>query len=315
MKALWHINEKESRVLESEHVPIADTEIESLYSLISLGTERLVANGNVPKELYTSMAVPYMEGDFSFPVKYGYSLVGRVLKSAALETGSLVHVMHPHQNSCYIHANSASVVPGNIPAKRAILVANMETAINAVWDSGITNSEMVLIAGYGIIGALLARVCKQLYNCNVYILEQEETKMENAVSHGYSVASGDQGMYDVAFNCTANENALQYCIDNIKKEAAVIELSWYGIKKVNICLGGSFHNLRKKIIASQVSAIPVHKRPEWDYAKRKSFAFEILQDGFYDLLLTNEIAFEKSPDFFNQNRQSRLPGIGYYISY
>jgi NADPH:quinone reductase-like Zn-dependent oxidoreductase len=315
MKALWHINEKESRILETEHTHFSDTSIEALYSLISVGTERLVANGFVPKELFSSMAVPYMDGDFSFPVKYGYSLVGRVFKSTVLKTGSLVHVMHPHQNSCHIYAKSASLVPANIPAKRAILVANMETAINAVWDSGITNGETVLIAGYGIIGALLARVCKQLYNCKVYILEQDETKMSKAVSHGYAISTEYQGLYDVAFNCTASEKALQYCIDNIKKEAAVIELSWYGMKKVSICLGGSFHILRKKLIASQVSAIPINKQSEWDYAKRKSFAFEILADEFYDVLLTNEITFEDSPDFFNLNRQSGLSGIGYYISY
>ena len=315
MKALWHINEKESRILETKPIHFSDTTIKALYSLISVGTERLIANGNVPVELFASMAVPYMEGAFRFPVKYGYSLVGKVLESTVLKAGTLVHVMHPHQNICPVLANMATTVPANIPAKRAILVANMETAINAMWDSGITNEETVLIAGYGIIGALLARVCKQLYNCKVYILEQDETKMNKAVSHGYAISTAHPVLYDVAFNCTASENALQYCIDNIKNEAAVIELSWYGTKKVSICLGGSFHVLRKKIIASQVSAIPVSKQPEWDYAKRKSFAFKILEDEFYDKLLTNEIAFDESPEFFNLNRQSSLTGIGYYICY
>ncbi len=54
--------------------------IESLYSLVSLGTERLVASALMPAAIWNQMAVPYMEGSFSLPCKYGYSLVGRVLK-------------------------------------------------------------------------------------------------------------------------------------------------------------------------------------------------------------------------------------------
>ena len=50
--------------------------VRSLYSAVSEGTERLVLAGKVPPNLHQAMRVPYMEGDFSFPVKYGYSLVG-----------------------------------------------------------------------------------------------------------------------------------------------------------------------------------------------------------------------------------------------
>ena len=314
MKALWHISETESKILPATDLLNADTIIAAQYSLISMGTERLVANGNVPVSLYKTMAVPYMQGDFNFPIKYGYSLVGKVIESTVLPIGQLIHVMHPHQDICSIHSNSTCNIPTTIPAKRAVLVANMETVINAVWDAALLQKSIVLIAGYGTIGAMLARVCKQHYDCIVHVLEQDEDKKNVIIAHGYLLAKADE-MFDVAFNCSADEIALQYCIDNVKAEATVIELSWYGTKKISISLGGSFHSMRKKIVASQVAAIPLLQQKDWDFLKRKTFAFELLQDDFFDLLLTNEIIFGQSMDFFNNNRQSNLTGIGYYIRY
>jgi hypothetical protein len=73
---LWHINKNKSE-LRSEQSVLSpdDVVLQSLYSIISIGTERIVASGQVPSNLHTQMRVPYMDGQFEFPVKYGYSLV------------------------------------------------------------------------------------------------------------------------------------------------------------------------------------------------------------------------------------------------
>jgi threonine dehydrogenase-like Zn-dependent dehydrogenase len=112
----------------------------------------------------------------------------------------------------------------------------METVINAVWDASLQTGQNILIAGYGTIGAMLARICQLNYSGNVFILETDETKNNYIKIHGYKHAADEEIVYDVAFNCTANENALQYCIDHVGEESAVIELSWYGNQKVSLQL-------------------------------------------------------------------------------
>ncbi len=315
MVALWHIDPKLSVLKEAAAFGGADTLIKAAYSLISTGTERLVACGDVPVSMHASMAVPYMEGHLGLPVKYGYSLVGEVLSSNTLAQGTRVHLMHPHQDVCSIRDIDAIPVPDTVPLKRALLAANMETAINAVWDAGLTEKAPVLIAGYGTVGALLARLCSSHFGCTVSVLENNPLKKALVEAHGYRLAGTDDEEYPFTFHCAASGEALQYCIDRAAPESAVIELSWYGTRNVSLSLGGSFHRGRKKIIASQVSEIPPHKKNEWTYARRKEYAFRLLGDDFFDCLLTNEIPFHKSADFFNQNRNNPLPGIGYYISY
>jgi threonine dehydrogenase-like Zn-dependent dehydrogenase len=315
MKALWHNDNRESTIEETEFSSSYPTKIKSLYSLISLGTESLVAKGLVPENMHKIMQVPYMEGTLGLPVKYGYSVIGSVVKSDEIAAGTIVHVMHPHQDVFSIETMHATRVPIGIAPKRAALVSNMETVINAVWDANLQTGQNVLIAGYGIIGAMLARICQEKYSCHVNILETDDTKNNYIQAHGYTKATSGDIVYDVAFNCTANENALQYCIDHVGEEGLIIELSWYGTQKVCLDLGSSFHSMRKKIISSQVSKIPKNKRSEYTSAKRKNLAFDLLNDDFFDSLLTDEIPFEESADFFNKLRIEKPSGIGYYLKY
>src|SRR5262245_37182100 len=53
--------------------------VEALYSGVSRGTEALVWNGRVPPGEHQRMRAPHQAGEFTFPVKYGYASVGRVV--------------------------------------------------------------------------------------------------------------------------------------------------------------------------------------------------------------------------------------------
>ena len=52
--------------------------VRTRWSGISRGTERLVLAGRVPEDERARMRAPMQEGDFPFPVKYGYCAVGIV---------------------------------------------------------------------------------------------------------------------------------------------------------------------------------------------------------------------------------------------
>lgn len=316
VRSLWHHSNQESLIKEaiiSESAP-GHVIVKSLFSLISTGTERLVANGFIPPSLHESMKVPYMEGGFKFPVKYGYSLVGEVISRGHKLTGHLVHALHPHQDICVINEEDLFLIPEGIPPQRATLASNLETALNAIWDAQVSIGDRVLVVGFGMIGSLVARLLSLIPAVEVQILEINKNRLETAKQMGFSIFQGVPD-FDITFHTSSSSEGLQSCIDSIGVEGKVVELSWYGSKAVNVLLGTSFHIDRKQIISSQVSKLPAAKSARWDFHRRKSVVFELLKNPLFDQHITHVIDFEETPAFFEKLRNHTLEGIGYVVSY
>jgi len=313
--ALWHDSTKQSS-LRQEELPLPiNTELllSSAYSLISVGTESLVSKGLVPSVLHQHMTVPKMGGAFDFPIKYGYSLVAKTIDSKVGE--EYFHLMHPHQDQVIAPIYSLTSLPQGVPPKRAVLASNLETAVNAIWDSEVSIGDTVLVTGFGLIGSLVARLLSMMPGVQVYISESNTYRLELANKMGFQEVEKAMD-FDVAFNASANEKGLQFCIDAVGLEGKVVELSWYGTSKSTLSLGSSFHYLRKQIISSQVSHIPAKKSHRWDYERRKAVVMELLKNPIFDEHLTHEIPFEKTPQFFDQLRSGKLPnGLSWVIKY
>jgi hypothetical protein len=318
--ALWHTTFECSAIL-AEELPDLNADmllIESLYSLVSLGTERLVASAQIPASIADQMAVPYMEGSFTLPCKYGYSLVGRVLKGPNEYLDKTVHLMHPHQDKSWANASSVYAVPPEIPPQRAVLASQVETVINALWDSRITLGDKVLIAGFGLIGAITALLASRIPGVRVAILEKNEYRKEKAREMSFNVLEkpeDDNEIFDLAIHTAGDEKALQYCIDHVGYEGRVTEVSFYGKKSVTLNLGDTFHIARKGIVASQVSRIPSQRMNRWDAERRKNLVFDILKDSRFDLLTGNIVPFEKASVLFNQIRHGLINDISVIFQY
>ncbi len=78
---------------------------------LSRGTERLVFEGRVAAVESERMRAPLQEGDFPFPVKYGYCAVGVVEEGPRDLVGRTVFALHPHQDRF--------VAPAAMPRPRA----------------------------------------------------------------------------------------------------------------------------------------------------------------------------------------------------
>lgn len=297
-KALWHLNKMETAILEEEIVRNGDIRllIKTNYSCISTGTETLVANGNVPNALKEKMRVNYMGGSFDFPIKYGYSLVGET------EDGRYVHLMHPHQDKLFAREADLFTIPANLPLKRATLLSNMETTINAVWDAQLKGDEKILIIGFGGIGALLALTVNQYTGINPSVLELDKNKLKKAQYLGFSMDDGD---FDIIFHTSSSNTGLQFALDHVRKDGSVIELSWYGDKQLNLHLGGSFHYNRVKLISSQVSTVSPFA-PVEGYRERKEIACQILLNDAFDEIISHEILFEETPAHFDSLKTSGI---------
>jgi 2-desacetyl-2-hydroxyethyl bacteriochlorophyllide A dehydrogenase len=292
---LWFTSPCKIEVKEVDLLPPKEGQllVRSVYSMVSAGTERLVSSGQLSPQNYNEMKVPYMQGDFTFPFTYGYSLVGEVMAGDDELKGKFVHLLHPHKEAIIVKSKDVFVLPNNTDLKNAVLASNLETAVNAVWDSKVSIGDKALVVGFGLIGALLAGVLKLNSLVQVFVVENNPKRAALAKKLGFEVLEKVPNNYfDVAFHSSANEVGLQQCIDAVAYEGTVVELSWYGDKAVTLNLGGDFHSKRKKIIASQVSHIPSDKMNRWDYLRRKNLVFDILQHDYFAQLPMIEIALE-----------------------
>ena len=294
--ALWFTAAGQAEVREETIAEPREGEVllQAAFSALSNGTEHLVFSGEVPPEEYQSMACPYMQGEFTFPVKYGYSLVGKIIQGQ--DEGCFAHVLHPHQQHCVVQHRDLILLPPGVSPERATLLSNAETALNAVWDAQLKENDSVLVVGYGNVGSLLCRVLQLESGCTVDVLDSNEQKQRLAADHGFTGAAGHD--YDVVFHTSASSKGLQAAIDLAGFEGRIIELSWYGNRPVTLSLGGSFHRGRKQLISSQVSTVAVSKRDTIDFAKRKMHAMKLLEDQNFDSNITRKVTLaEAARDF------------------
>jgi threonine dehydrogenase-like Zn-dependent dehydrogenase len=107
------------------------------------------------------------EGAFPFPVKYGYCAVGRVEAGPAELLGRMVFCLHPHQEVFLAPVDMLRPVPAGVPPRRATLAANMETALNALWDSGAGPGDRIVVVGAGVLGLLVTALAAKLPGAEV----------------------------------------------------------------------------------------------------------------------------------------------------
>jgi threonine dehydrogenase-like Zn-dependent dehydrogenase len=278
-----------------------EARVAMLWSGISRGTERLVFEGRVPAAQAKSMRAPFQEGEFPFPVKYGYCAVGRVEACPAEWLGRTVFCLHPHQSRFIVPLDILRPVPENIPPRRATLAANMETALNALWDSGAGPGDKIVVIGAGVVGLLVAALCAALPGADVTIVDLEASRAKIAASFGAKfvaaadfAALGEQDA-DLVFHASASASGLAMALAHAGLEAKIVEMSWYGDAAVAAPLGGAFHAKRLRLISSQVGQVSPSRRPRWSFARRLDKALELLADPRHDALITEEVAFEDAP--------------------
>ncbi|PYB69814.1 dehydrogenase [Rhizobium wuzhouense] len=269
--------------------------VRTLYSGISRGTESLVFEGRVPQSEFERMRGPGMEGHFPFPVKYGYSAVGVIEAGPSELMEREVFCLHPHQDFFVVPAERVTILPVSLPARRAILAANMETALNVVWDAQIQPGDRVAVFGAGVVGALIAYLSSRIAGTETVLIDREPRRAALAAALGLTFSSpGDlAGEFDVIVNATASEQVLEAAIGLAGLEARIVEASWYGDRSVTLPLGGAFHARRLSLVSSQVGHLPASHRARWTYSRRLAKALDLLLDVRLDALISGETPFSE----------------------
>ncbi len=318
-KSIWIERPCVAKVRKNPLEPRPDgyCSVRMLWSGISRGTERLVFEGRVPESEYAAMRCPAQEGDFPAPVKYGYCAVGLVEDGPPELVGKTVFTLHPHQDRFHAPASMLNPLPETLPARRAVLAANMETALNAVWDSGAGPGDRILVVGAGALGLLMTSVLAALPGAEVSVADPDDSRAPVVTAFGARFLGREtpRDDHDVVFHTSSSAAGLATAIAAAGREATIVEASWYGAGSVPAPLGGRFHSHRLRLVSSQVGAIPAARAARWDFRRRMQTALRLLADDRLDLLITSEVAFEDLPDRMPEILASGAPGIVTAVRY
>lgn len=271
--------------------------IRTSASAISRGTESLVFSGRVPPSEYRTMRCPFQEGDFPAPVKYGYASAGSVEAGPAALRGRRVFCLYPHQDRYVVPADAVVLVPETVPDERAVLAANMETALNAMWDAAPCLGDRIAVVGGGVVGCFIASLAAKIPGTRVELIDIDPRRARIAAALGCRFAAPDRasGDCDIVFHSSASEAGLATVLRLAGFEAKLIELSWYGDKPVTIPLGEAFHQRRLQLISSQVGAVAPARRARRTHRERLGLALALLGDPVYDQLITGHCTLDELP--------------------
>ena len=261
--------------------------VRATHSGVSRGTEALVFRGGVPASERERMRCPFQGGRFPGPVKYGYASVG-------VADGERVFCLHPHQDHYVVPRDALVPIPDGVPSARAVLAANCETALNAIWDLGSLPQRLLVIGG-GVVGLLTGWLAAR--QADVQLVDLDPSREGLATSLGMAFAGPDTAWRDVpvVVHASGSEAGLRHALEACAFEGTVLELSWFGDRSVALPLGGPFHARRLTLRASQVGAVSPSRRGRVTHRQRLAEALSRLTDPALDGLLDSTGTFAELP--------------------
>ncbi len=296
-------------------LPAGWVRVRTRFSGISRGTESLVFRGEVPPSEYTRMRAPFQAGDFPAPLKYGYINVGEVVEAPGQVAdpllGQLVYCLFPHQDLYQVPADAVTPLPDGLPPGRGVLAANLETAVNGLWDAEPRLGDRIAVVGAGALGCLVAWLARRIPGCEVELIDPNPRRAPVAAALGvrYRTPADATPEADLVIHASGNPGGLATALGLAGFEATVLELSWFGAKPVTLPLGEAFHQRRLDIRSSQVGSVATAQRARWDHRRRLRLALRLLAEpeaAALDVLISGEEPFECLPQV--QARLAADPG-------
>lgn len=281
----------EIRETPARQADTGEVVVQTAASGISRGTESLVFRGSVPQSQHSVMRCPFQEGDFPAPVKYGYAVAGRT------EDGKRVFCLHPHQDRFAVPCDAVVPIPQEVPDRRAVLAANMETAVNALWDAPPHLGDRVAVVGGGVVGCLVAALAARHPSVRVELVDVNPRRQSivEALGARFALPGSATPDADLAFHTSGKAAGLATALQLAAFEATILDLSWYGDGAVPVPLGENFHSRRLTLRSSQVGAVAPSRRANRSRRDRLCLALDLLRDPVFDRLVTGESSFDALP--------------------
>ncbi len=287
--------------------------------MISSGTELKIFKGLFDEAALDVNIKGMADEVMSYPLAYGYSLVGLVTRCgkdvADSESllGNLVFTFSPHSSIAIVDRDALHIVPDGIRPEDAIFLPSVETALSIIHDAHIRPGEKVAIYGQGLIGLLVNQMASQQQvpssdngqfgTVTVFDTISDRLAMASAMGASQALMPIDAlaaGPYDVSIEVSGNFRALQSAIDFTRNGGRVIVGSWYGNTDINLKLGIDFHRSHKTIKTSQVSDIPAELSTMWSKDRRFALAWELVRMLRPAHLITKTVTLDKAQEAYDR---------------
>ncbi|MGY1622124.1 zinc-binding alcohol dehydrogenase [Geodermatophilus sp. SYSU D00965] len=294
-----------------------DVEVRTLWSGVSRGTETLVFRGGVPESQHTAMRAPFQVGEFPGPVEYGYLNVGVVEHGPADLRGRAVFCLYPHQTRYVVPAAAVTPIPDGVPPERAVLAGTVETAVNALWDAAPRVGDRIAVVGAGMVGCSVAALLARFPGVELQLVDVDPARAAVAEALGVRFALPDEaaGECDLVVHASATEAGLARSLELLAFEGEVVELSWYGDRRVAVPLGEAFHSRRLAVRSTQVGAVAPARRARRSLGDRLALALRLLAEPAFGALISEECRFEDLPALMPRLADGGLRALCVRVTY
>jgi 2-desacetyl-2-hydroxyethyl bacteriochlorophyllide A dehydrogenase len=285
--------------------------VETAASGISAGSELLVYRGEFPESVPVDETIDALDGSFEYPLAYGYSAVGEIVEAGPASeqwAGERVFCFAPHATHIRSSPEAVIPLPADIDTEAATLLPTVETATNLVLDGQPRVGERVVVFGAGPVGLCTTHVLAGFPLAELVVVEPIESRRQTARALGadraiapeddVSFGTGDPSGADLVYELSGQPETLDAAIASAGYDSRVVVGSWYGTKRVDVDLGGSFHRDRIDLRSSQVSTLAPELRGRWDKSRRFEVAFDRLRALDSEALTTHRIPFGDAADAY-----------------
>jgi 2-desacetyl-2-hydroxyethyl bacteriochlorophyllide A dehydrogenase len=330
-RGLWFTAARRAELIEEpvKKPSLTEVTVRAIASLVSAGTEMLVYRGELPAE--DDLGLETCAGNFGFPVKYAYQVVGEVVEAAPdalFKPGQMLFVRHPHQDLFTVRSDSwlVAAVPDGIPPERAVFVNLLEVALNCHLDVPVRFGDVVVVYGQGVVGSLVAQLACRMAG-KVIVVDPIAGRRAAALKWGADAAVAPEDAAaaiaelsekrgaDICIEATGAPSALQAAIRAAGQEGTVVVLSFFGTRQVPLILSPEFHYGRLRMISSQVSSLGSGLQPRWTRERRNAAAFDLLRSDWLVTPVSYEMPFSRAPEAYAILDKSPQDAMGIVLKY
>jgi 2-desacetyl-2-hydroxyethyl bacteriochlorophyllide A dehydrogenase len=328
---LWFVGPRQAEIrTEDVPEPIGNQiAVEGLVSLVSAGTEMLIYRGEAnPDE---DLGLETARGSFSFPVKYAYQTVGKVVargEKAVPKIGDIVFCRHPHQDYFTMAGEGWLIapVPDGIVPERAVFMNLLGVALNSQLDVPTRLGDVIAVFGQGLVGSFCAQLARRTAG-KVVVIDPIQIRREEAIKWGADMAldpaHAKEGILeasegrgaDICIEATGVPSALQTAIESTGQEGTIIAISFFGKRVVPLILSPEFHYRRLRLISSQVSSLGSGLQPRWSFARRDAAAFDVLAHDWLVTPVTHRLPFDRAPEAYTILDQHPEDALGILLEH
>jgi len=311
--ALYFLEPRRTEIRE-EDLPEpgpGQVQMETIVSAISPGSELLVYTGAAPQNMSADRNIASLGGDLDFPLKYGYSSVGRVSRlGPGMDSswlGERVFSFQPHQSASVADLEHVLPVPDELSSMHATLYPLVETAVTLVWDARPLLGEDAAIVGQGPVGLVTAALLAGFPLGCLRALEGRQPRRDLSLAmsaeaclppeEASSLHPDGEG-FDLVLELSGDPRGLDSAIALTRFAGRIVVGSWYGRKRANLDLGGRFHRERLQLISSQVSTLPPDLASRMDRRRRTEITWRHLARLDLERLVTLRIPFSRAHEAY-----------------